>query len=282
MGTKAWQSKTKRLIKIWIKDRMLPNTAKQVQLDLLIEDFSNWQKATTDLAKENASLHSQIRSLAKQIQLIQEAEKVALEECSSLRSMADKLQATLSKRCDFEDENGRLKEQIQQMKKSADALEQEHKNQITEAIKEIEVSDQMHKNEICRLKEESQQQAKREISLLEKSLQEKDSELRHLQKQLADMARDKHTEIVKLRLEYDAKLLKLQKSNVAKSLNTPSSHSNSDIFRKKLQAAKSQSEKDIASLKDKITQLERQVQKYQQQDQQCTNRQPLSLKRKRF
>jgi hypothetical protein len=43
--------------------------------------------------------------------------------------------------------------------------------------------------------------AKREVSLLEKNIQEKDGELRHLHKQLTDMARDKHTEIVKLRLE---------------------------------------------------------------------------------
>ncbi|KAK3750531.1 hypothetical protein QZH41_018144 [Actinostola sp. cb2023] len=260
---------------------MFSAPTKHLQLDQLIEDFTNWQNATTDLAKENISLVAQIRTLMKQIQTSQEAEKSAVEECNSLRSMVDKLQSILSKRCDFEDENQQLKEQIAQAKTTLQTLENEHKNQISEAMQEIDVSDQMHKQEICRVKEELQQQNKRDMSLLEKNIQEKDGEMRRLQKQLADMSRDKHTQIVKLRLEYDAKLLKLQKSNAAKSQSVPSAHFNSDIFRKKLQAAKCESEKDITALKEKVSQLERQL-SMATQPQQDYRLNHLSLKRKRL
>ncbi|XP_028518671.1 kinesin-like protein 2 [Exaiptasia diaphana] len=95
------------------------------------------------------------------------------------------------------------------------------------------------------------------------------------------MARDKHTEIVKLRLEYDAKLLKLQKSSAAKTQSAPSSHFNSDIFRKKLQAAKSESEREIAALKERIAQLERQL-SMASQTQHDFRSSSLSLKRRRF
>ena len=42
---------------------------------------------------------------------------------------------------------------------------------------------------------------KREVALLEKEIQEKNGEIRELRQKLSDMERDKHTEIVKLRLE---------------------------------------------------------------------------------
>lgn len=142
------------------------------------------------------------------------------------------------------------------------------------------------------------------------------------------MARDKHTEIVKLRLEvatnkhtiklklslyicldlqYDSKLLKLQKSNAVKSQTGSSSHFNSDIFRKvcivysislryridtivnifsqfcfqKLQAAKSEAAKEIGVLKEKISHLERQL-SMASQPQHDFRSNSLSLKRRRI
>ena len=43
--------------------------------------------------------------------------------------------------------------------------------------------------------------AKREVEGLQRTIQEGNSEIRQLQKHLADLERDKHTEVVKLRLE---------------------------------------------------------------------------------
>ena len=43
--------------------------------------------------------------------------------------------------------------------------------------------------------------AKKEVLSLQKLVQESNAEVRQLQKQLADMERDSHTEIVKMRLE---------------------------------------------------------------------------------
>lgn len=42
---------------------------------------------------------------------------------------------------------------------------------------------------------------RKEVESLQRSLQEKSEEISSLHKQLSDMERDKHTEIVKLRLE---------------------------------------------------------------------------------
>ena len=61
-------------------------------------------------------------------------------------------------------------------------------------------------------------------------MQEKNSEIRQLHKRLAEQERERHTETVKLRLEYDAKLLKLQKQS-SRSQCVQSSSISSDIFR---------------------------------------------------
>ncbi|XP_028514778.1 uncharacterized protein LOC114575019, partial [Exaiptasia diaphana] len=95
---------------------MFSAKTKHSHLDQLIEDFTKWENATKELSKENTSLNSQIRTLTKHVQISQEAEKCAVEERNSLRSMVDKLQSILSKRCDLEDENRQLKEQIAQAK----------------------------------------------------------------------------------------------------------------------------------------------------------------------
>lgn len=78
-------------------------------------------------------------------------------------------------------------------------------------------------------------------------MQEKNAELRQIQKQLSDVERDRHTEVIKLRLEvcvqlnfgpnfvhlvsikYDAKLLKLQKQRAQS--DQPSS-TNHEVYRK--------------------------------------------------
>ncbi|XP_032232176.2 coiled-coil domain-containing protein 91 [Nematostella vectensis] len=253
---------------------------KQVLLDKLNDDFIRWQKATSDISKENNSLVIQIRSLQKQIQASQVAEKSTLEENSNLKIMVDKLQSILLKRCDLEVENRQKREQIANMKDTAKNLEEEHKKQMLESMKNLEAANEAHKKELTRLKDEAAQQTKRELALTDKSIQEQACEIRQLQKQLVDMEREKHTELVKLRLEYDAKLLKVQKSNVNKSQNGQNANSNSDIFRKKLQAVRSESEREITNLKSKVAQLERRLAR--EQNSQTPHSQPFSLKRKRF
>jgi len=57
--------------------------------------------------------------------------------------------------------------------------------------------------------------AKKEVSSLQKLLQESNTEVRQLQKQLADMECDSHTEIVKLRLEVNYQKLQLNTTNIS-------------------------------------------------------------------
>ncbi|KAL9951696.1 hypothetical protein ACROYT_G044417 [Oculina patagonica] len=201
-----------------------------VDLDNLIQEYVHFEQVVRKTGQENSCLQKEIRSLNKQLQSSQDAEKIALEE-----------------------ENAELKSQITLIKEKSIRLEQDHKNQISKAINN-------HKQEILRLREEALQQRKREITTLEKSQQEKSVQIQQLQKQLADATHAHHTEIVKLRLEYDEKLLKLQRErNNAKAQAGQSFNANTDIFRKKLQFVKAEAQKEINALKSKVADLERKL-----------------------
>ncbi|CAB3988688.1 Hypothetical predicted protein [Paramuricea clavata] len=258
-------------------DMKMETSNEQIDLGEFVNDFLSWQKTIKNLAKENSYVKLQYAIIQKQLQKSQIAEKTANEKCVQLREMVNKLQTTLDIRNNLQDENVKLKKQIAEAKEIATNLEQasnpplslikSHKCQMNEAIKNLEASQQAHAVEVRRLQENNQLQNKREVALLEKGIQEKNGEIRKLCQKLSDMERDKHTEIVKLRLEYDAKLLKAQKSN-SKQQSGSMATVNNEIFRKKLQYAKVQAEKEVGVLKNKIMELERKLMQQSRTNQQ--------------
>ncbi|XP_074611100.1 coiled-coil domain-containing protein 152-like [Acropora palmata] len=236
---------------------------KRVCLDNLIQDFTLWQKNLRDAVHENNCFQMEIRSVTKKLQSSEEAEKIAMQEAGKFKDMVDKLQEIISKRCDQEDENEKLKAEIAQLKDKLRKIEEEHKKQISEGLKHLETADLNHKEEIQRIKKETLQESRGEISRLQELVKEKEGEVQQLNKQLADANHANHNEIVKLHLEYDAKLQKLQRNRI-KPQSAQTCNANNEIFRKKLQFAKAEAQKEIAALKTKISELERKLQSAQQ------------------
>ncbi|XP_027046738.1 coiled-coil domain-containing protein 152-like [Pocillopora damicornis] len=224
-----------------------------VDLDNLIKEYTYFEKVMRHTAQENSCLEKEVRSLNKQLQSSQEAEKLSIEEAGKFKAMVDNLQRILLQRCDKEEENAELKSHLTAVTEKTARLEQEHKTELSEALKN-------HKQEIQRVRQEELQQNRKVITTLEKSLQGKESQIQQLEKQLADMSHLHQTEIVKLRLEFDEKILKLQRErNNAKAQAGQSFNANTDIFRKKLQFAKAEAQKEINSLKSQVAELERKL-----------------------
>lgn len=176
-----------------------------------------------------------------------------MEEAGKFKAMIDNLQKVLLQRCDKEEENAELKSQLTAITEKTGRLEQQHKTELSEALKN-------YQQEIERVRQEGLQQNRMEITTMEKSLHEKESQIQQLEKQLTGMSHSHQTEIVKLRLEFDEKVLKLQRErNNAKAQAGQSFNANTDIFRKKLQFAKAEAQKEISSLKSKVAELERRL-----------------------
>ncbi|XP_046848584.1 coiled-coil domain-containing protein 152-like [Xenia sp. Carnegie-2017] len=261
-------------------------TKEQYDLDEFINDFLAWQKVKMvficrisniwlfikknikillfydqtmkNLSKENSNLKMQLNIVQNKLLRSEIAEKTANESSTHLREMVDKLQSVLDSQNKLQDENATLKREIANAKQIAVNVEKSHKSQIDEAVMKLEACQQANTIEVQQMKENLQQQHKRKISLLEQEIQSKNEEIRQLNEKIGDLKRDSHTEIVKLKLEYDEKLLKAQK-NQMKHVSNASTNVNNDIFRKKLQFAKVQAEKDVNVLKKKITELERKL-----------------------
>ena len=231
---------------------------KQIDLDQLRHDFLAWQQATSRVSSQNVGLKSQLAIVERQMLASQTAERAANETASQLREQVQKLQHILLRQCDMEEENRQLKDQIASLKQSAAELEQQHRQQMSEALESLEVAQASHLEEITVLRDESAQELKREVGHLEKTVAEQKAEVRQLRKEHDDCEKDHHTQLVKMRLEYDAKLLKMQKQTAKPAPNqqSPVGH---EIFRKKLQAAKADSDREIMSLKRTVADLEKKL-----------------------
>ncbi|XP_078657633.1 uncharacterized protein LOC144903416 [Branchiostoma floridae x Branchiostoma belcheri] len=237
-----------------------PGGLKQVDLDELAQNFTAWQKATTKVAQENSTLQVQVRGLTKQLQASQDNEKARRDEIGVLQGLVDKLQGTVAKRCDLEDENMQLKDKISNILAELDSLKQEHAKELSESSRTLQSVKEEHKEQLKQLKDNAAKLKREEGALLQQSIQQKNSELQQLQKQLEDTERDKHSQIVQLKMAYDSKLLKLQKqtATLQQQQRGPSS-ANHEIFRQKLQALKNQSKQEKSALKRTIGELQQKL-----------------------
>lgn len=129
-----------------------------VNLDKIISDFSIWEEAAAAVLHENNRLSLQVKHLQKQCSLYQEGEKCYINDITLLRCSMEKLQSALAKRCDFENENDALREQIAALHKSTALLETEHKKQIAESLDNLRAANEAHKAELLRAQELAQRQ----------------------------------------------------------------------------------------------------------------------------
>ena len=231
---------------------------KQVDLDELRCDFLAWQHSAAFVANQNSELKAQLAAVERQLLVSQSAEREANETASQLREQVEKVQLILLKRCDMEAENRRLKEQIVRLKEEGEALEAQHHQQIQEALDNLDTAQAAHLEEVKVIKDEAGRELKIEVHQLKKSIVEQKAECCQLKKELENYDKDHHTQLVKIRLEYDAKLLKMQKETSKATSNHLSSVGH-EIFRKKLQAARAESDREIMSLKRTISDLEKRL-----------------------
>ena len=234
--------------------------AEEEELSKLVSDFSVWQETTSTLQKENADLQKELKSTQKKVHNLGESFEASNAEVKQLRAIVDKLHDILSKRYDFEGENLRLKKELANMQKKASQLEDTHCCQMAEAMENLQALSSKHKAEMAAAQRLALQQLQQACQAKDKETQEKIDEIKLLQREKSELERAKHTDIVKLRLECDAKMLKLQKQQQQQQSeqvqNSHSASSSNEIFRKKLQHLKAESEKEKAFLRSRVEELE--------------------------
>ncbi|NXD44655.1 CC152 protein, partial [Copsychus sechellarum] len=208
-----------------------------VNLDKLLDDFSEIEKKISEMNEANNLLIHQLEKCNRLLTLSQSKEESVKEECSTLQNVIKGLTQTIENQCNVKDENDRLKGTIQILEDKLKTCEQVFE------VKETEYREQREKKEL---------------------------EILELTRQLKIQNEEKQNEIIKLQIEFNAKLARAR-DKTTKSFSDASVLPQS-IYRRKLQHLQEEKNKEIEILRNTIRDLEQRLNKGQD----------LPFKRRRF
>ncbi|NXB71525.1 CC152 protein, partial [Donacobius atricapilla] len=241
-----------------------------VNLDKLLDDFSEIEKKISEISEVNSLLIHQLEKGNRLLTLSQSKEESVKEECSTLQNVIKGLTQTIENQCNVKDENDRLKGTIHILEDKLKTCEEEYKDQIEKLMMEIKNKEEDHKLEITQLN--CNIRKKFEVKEMEyrEQREKKELEILELTRQLKIQNEEKQNEIIKLQIEYNAKLARAQ-DKTTKSFSEASVLPQS-IYRRKLRHLQEEKNKEIEILRNTIRDLE-----------QCLNKgQDLPFKRRRF
>ncbi|XP_048450198.1 coiled-coil domain-containing protein 152 [Rhincodon typus] len=230
---------------------------------------SKWKIAETQ--GRNNLLEIQLEEANRLVKLTQTKENCMQEECSLLHGMIAELQVTIQKQYDVRDENEHFKKCIQDLEKKLRIAEQEQKEHIEKLLLEMKTMEQEHKVECVKIQQDMSRKFEIKEAELKEIIDKKETEIQLLNRQLCSQEREKQNEIIKLQMEFNTKLVKIQSTSI-KSPHQDSSALPQNIFKRKLQHLQEEKNREIAALRRTIRELE------QQQD--CN--QGSYVKRRRF
>ncbi|NXY64319.1 CC152 protein, partial [Callaeas wilsoni] len=241
-----------------------------VNLDKLLDDFSEIEKKISEINEANNLLIHQLEKCNRLLTLSQSKEESVKEECSTLQNVIKGLTQTIENQCNVKDENDRLKGTIHILEDKLKTCEEEYKDQIEKLMIEIKNKEEDHKLEITQLNCDIRK--KFEVKEMEYREQREKNELEILEltRQLKIQNEEKQNEIIKLQIEFNAKLARAQDKST-KSFSDSSVLPQS-IYRRKLQHLQEEKNKEIEILRNTIRDLEQRLNKSQD----------LPFKRRRF
>ncbi|NXP21947.1 CC152 protein, partial [Scytalopus superciliaris] len=191
-------------------------------------------------------------------------------ECTTLQNVIKGLTQTIENQCNVKDENDRLKDTIHILEDKLKTCEEEYKDQIEKLMTEIKNKEEDHKLEITQLNCDTRKKLEVKEMEYREQREKKELEILELIRQLKIQNEEKQNEIIKLQIEFNAKLARAQ-DKTTKSFSDASVLPQS-IYRRKLQHLQEEKNKEIEILRNIIRDLEQRLHKGQD----------LPLKRKRF
>ncbi|NWT71529.1 CC152 protein, partial [Prunella himalayana] len=241
-----------------------------VNLDKLLYDFSEIEKKISEINDANNLLIHQLEKCNRLLTLSQSKEESVKEECSALQNVIKGLTQTIENQCNVKDENDRLKGAIHILEDKLKTCEEEYKDQIEKLMTEIKNKEEDHKLEITQLNCDTRKKFEVKEMEYREEREKKELEILELTRQLKIQNEEKQNEIIKLQIEFNAKLARAQ-DKTTKSFSDASVLPQS-IYRRKLQHLQEEKNKEIEILRNTIKDLEQRLNKGQD----------LSFKRRRF
>ncbi|XP_073747044.1 coiled-coil domain-containing protein 152 isoform X2 [Callorhinus ursinus] len=172
-----------------------------VNLDKLINDFSQIEKKMIETSGKNNILDMQLEKTNYLLKVMQTKEVSIKEECATLHNMIKGLQQTIESQHDLKGENEQLKRNADLMKEKLKSHEQEYKNNIAKLMSEMKIKEEGYKIEIRKLHQDMQQKIESNEEKHKELIEKKEVEISELNAKLRTQEKEKQSEIIKLQLE---------------------------------------------------------------------------------
>ncbi|XP_008302786.1 coiled-coil domain-containing protein 152 [Stegastes partitus] len=244
-----------------------------VNLDRFLEEFGHLEQKITEVNGKNSMLEIMLEDANRLLKFSLSKEKSLIEEKSSLLATADRLQQTVQEQCNLRVENDRLKKDITDLKQQNERTAAVGEAEVQQLLGKLRAEEERHQRELEAVRRQCQREvddAHRErFNQLEakdaeakKLLEQKDVDLEELKKKLKDQEKEKQSELLKLQMEFGAKLARVQSTaqfNQQQQQQQQQRGSNplpQSVFKRKLQFFQEEKNKEIAALRQRITELE--------------------------
>ncbi|KAI5935229.1 coiled-coil domain-containing protein 152 [Manis javanica] len=227
-----------------------------VNLDKLINDFSHIEKKMIETSGKNSVLDMHLEKTNNLLKVMQTKEISIKEECATLNSMIKGLQQTIEYQHNLKGENEQLKRNADVMKEKLKSYEQEYKNNIAKLMTEMKIKEGGYKKEIRKLYQDMQEKVVVNEEKHKELIEKKEVEISELNAKLRTQEKAKQNEIIRLQLEFDTKLARIQNKSKSYPDSTVSPQS---IYRRKLQHLREEKDKEITVLRNTIRDLEQRI-----------------------
>ncbi|XP_038600191.1 coiled-coil domain-containing protein 152 isoform X2 [Tachyglossus aculeatus] len=234
----------------------------QVDLDKLIDEFSEIEKKVLEVSGKNNILNIQLDKSNSLLKVTQTREDYLKEECASFQKVIKGLQQTVEYQCNLKDENERLKKGADVLKDKLRVQEQDYKKQLDQFVVEMQSKEEAHRMELTKIQSDLQKKAELKEEEHRELMEKKDMEVLELTKQLKSLEEEKQNEITKLQLEFSARLARAQ--NKTTKLFPDFSVFPQNIYRRKLQHLQEEKNKEIEILNNTVRELEQRLKVYQE------------------
>ncbi|XP_005725604.1 coiled-coil domain-containing protein 152 isoform X2 [Pundamilia nyererei] len=239
-----------------------------VNLEKFLEEFCQLEQNITEVNGRNSMLEIMLEDANRLVKFYQTKEKSLIEEKDSLLLTVNKLQQTLQEQCNLRVKNERLKNDMADLKQQNERTAEVGKAEVQRLIREMRAEEGRHKRAL----EDLRQQCGREVedahreyfmeakdAECKKLLEKKDLDLEDMKKRLKDQEKESQNELLKLQMEFGAKLARVQSSAQWSQQQQQQQHGPNlpqSVFKRKLQFFQEEKNKEIFALRQRMKELE--------------------------
>ncbi|KAJ8402012.1 hypothetical protein AAFF_G00372470 [Aldrovandia affinis] len=233
-------------------------TSRSVNLEKLIEDFSQLEQKMSDLKGKNNLLEMRLDETGRVMTLNQTKEKYLREERDELLQAVNGLQHTIQQQCELSVENKTLKNSICDLERQKNAKLQDSAARMERWRSEMAVQTAEHQREMAEVRGQLQDKLEGKVLEMEEAMQRKESELEQMRKRMKEQERQKQTEIIRLQMEFSGKLARAQSISVKAQQPVGSCPLPQNIYKRKLQFIQEERQKEVDALQQRVKELEQQ------------------------